>query len=223
MVYWTGHLFNKVLRISRSKGFGVQSPFAFRFVREVLNRRCSLPKLTHEDNHLLKLNGVSKQFLGLTVRLLRFQKPETVWTLGKDAQRFSIVQQTGFLDNFFVLKEVPSDISLDIPMKSYIVKSKENFSTDEVESPFDGSLSKYDFATVPAEQLDEHLTEYLITHSKTSSMLFLTNIHVTKVALKNWQRLVKDDRTVITFDLYNHGIVFFDHTKSKQNFKVNYK
>lgn len=41
--------------------------------------------------------------------------------------------------------------------------------------------------------------------------------------MKNlWERLKADDRVGITFDLYDVGILFFDKTKIKQHYIVNF-
>lgn len=37
-----------------------------------------------------------------------------------------------------------------------------------------------------------------------------------------WQTVVKDDRTGVTFDLYDIGIVFFDKKRVKENRIVNF-
>lgn len=37
-----------------------------------------------------------------------------------------------------------------------------------------------------------------------------------------WQRMVQDERTGITFDLYDLGIIFFDPKKNKQAYVVNF-
>ena len=42
------------------------------------------------------------------------------------------------------------------------------------------------------------------------------------ISISMWVRLVADNCTVLTFDLVDCGIVFFDKTKFKQNFNVNY-
>ena len=37
-----------------------------------------------------------------------------------------------------------------------------------------------------------------------------------------WKRLKTDDKVGITFDLYDVGILFFDKTKIKQHYIVNF-
>ena len=39
---------------------------------------------------------------------------------------------------------------------------------------------------------------------------------------ERWHEIEADDRTVITYDLYYCGIVFFDKTRYKHNYKINF-
>ena len=54
------------------------------------------------------------------------------------------------------------------------------------------------------------------------TVLVVTDINLDAEYGKVWLRLVTDNRTVLTFNLVDCGIVFFDKTKYKQNFNVNY-
>ena len=39
---------------------------------------------------------------------------------------------------------------------------------------------------------------------------------------KLWKRMMQDEKVGITFDLYDIGILFFDKTKIKQDYIVNF-
>ena len=53
-------------------------------------------------------------------------------------------------------------------------------------------------------------------------MLILEGIYNVKHSKELWKEIVDDDRTGITYDLYDCGIVFFDKKKYKQNYIVNF-
>ena len=50
----------------------------------------------------------------------------------------------------------------------------------------------------------------------------IEGIYDTEAKREWWKQVVADERTGITFDLYEVGIVFFDHTKNKQHYVVNF-
>ena len=67
----------------------------------------------------------------------------------------------------------------------------------------------------------EDFQQFLLNVSD-DTVLVVTDINLDAEYKKVWLRLVADNCTVLTFDLVDCGIVFFDKTKFKQNFNVNY-
>lgn len=55
-----------------------------------------------------------------------------------------------------------------------------------------------------------------------SSVFVVEGIGYNKDMKELWQRMQADDRVGITFDLYDLGILFFDKTKIKQHYTVNF-
>ena len=64
--------------------------------------------------------------------------------------------------------------------------------------------------------------EILLSSMSPQSVLLVKKIRMDKVSEEIWNRLVADSHTILTYDLWDCGILFFDNTKIKQNFKVNY-
>jgi hypothetical protein len=213
-------LWHRVLRIPRSKGYGVQSPFAYRFVREVLNRRSFFTD--NIDKDFLKINhpGYDKEDSELFCRLIHYNNPETLLTLGGSSQYFSsllcaaIKNDTYGQHDFSLMNDMEPSVSFQMFVSTSRVRLNQILSLDN---------QHFDFIVLPARLFDSEFLEWLLCHVKFSSLLLLTNIHACEGAWNNWCELLSDDRVVMTFDLYTHGIVFFDTTKSKMNYKVNYK
>ena len=53
-------------------------------------------------------------------------------------------------------------------------------------------------------------------------MLIVEGIHADAAALDRWRAIQQDPQTVITYDLYTYGLVFFDSTKHPQHYIVNF-
>ncbi|NDV57513.1 hypothetical protein [Bacteroides sp. 519] len=58
-----------------------------------------------------------------------------------------------------------------------------------------------------------------VTHQ---SVLVIEGIYYNSSMKQLWNEVVADKRAVITYDLYDLGIVFFDQKKIKQHYKVNF-
>jgi hypothetical protein len=65
----------------------------------------------------------------------------------------------------------------------------------------------------------EGAVEQVLGHTDERSLLVVEGIWRDK---QRWQRLVADERTVITFDLYYCGILMFDRKRTKQHYIINF-
>ena len=50
----------------------------------------------------------------------------------------------------------------------------------------------------------------------------IKGIHHSREMKQCWKRLVNNEKVGITFDLYDVGVLFFDKTKIKQDYIVNF-
>ncbi|MEG1685160.1 MAG: hypothetical protein RR319_04350 [Bacteroides sp.] len=57
-------------------------------------------------------------------------------------------------------------------------------------------------------------------HSHT--LCVVEGIHQTKDITEWWEKIKADESVSITFDLYELGLIFFDQTKTKQNYIINF-
>jgi len=148
------YIAQRILRIPRTRGFGVQSPTAYSILRSVINEQGFL-----KNNNFVDANSCSYPFEASRRERLIF----------RIRYRFHDLVQC-------------SAISLQ-------------------------SIENYDS---------------FFTNLSVGSVLVLLDIHEGAGARKVWRRILEDKRAVLSYDLLNCGVVFFDKTKIKQNFKVNY-
>ena len=143
----------RMLRMPRTRGFGVQSPTAYSFLRKVVNEKGFLRnyRQTHPDS-----------------------------SYPQDASKLKRL--------LFRIRTVYPNV---------------------VELSASSLLQSEDF-------------QLFLWNVSADMVLVVTDINLDAEYGKVWMRLVADDRTVLTFNLVDCGIVFFDKTKFKQNFNVNY-
>ena len=68
----------------------------------------------------------------------------------------------------------------------------------------------------------EDICQYYIEKASADSLLVVQGIGFSTEMKTFWMRLKTDSRVGITFDLYDVGLVFFDHSKIKQDYIVNF-
>ncbi len=64
----------------------------------------------------------------------------------------------------------------------------------------------------------EEVFEEALLHVSPQSLFIVENIHESKAKKEWWKRVVADERTGVTFDLYESGLVYFDLSRPKQNY-----
>ena len=143
-----------MLRMPRTRGFGVQSPTAYSFLRKVVNEKGFL--INYRQTH-----------------------PE--------------------------ISSYPQDAS---KLKRLLFRIRTVY-PNVVELSASSLLQSEDF-------------QQFLWNVSADTVLVVTGINLDAEYGKVWLRLVADNRTVLTFNLVDCGIVFFDKTKFKQNFNVNY-
>ncbi|SFG57985.1 hypothetical protein [Prevotella sp. KH2C16] len=185
--------FFRLLRAPRSRGFGVQSPFAYRFIREVVRGTVS------EENGLrlrrLYPQGEKKWFrqAALYERLSRYQGP----------CQWGICPFQGEIYEDAVLMGCP---------KATVVDCIHGYELELV------AQSK-----VVVMDLEENwwrVYEAFADHAAANSVLVVEDIHYSRETLKAWRKIIADSRSGVSFDLYDCGIVFFDRKKYKRSYRV---
>ena len=68
----------------------------------------------------------------------------------------------------------------------------------------------------------QQVFEACVTRATGRSLFVIEGVRYTPEMTALWKRLRKHERVGVTFDLYDLGILFFDKSKAKQDYIVNY-
>lgn len=187
-------------------GYGVHSPFAFDFITNVIYEKTPYYAYVDIENELAEQVGRVKREGGhsrktncLLFRLVNRVQPQIIIDGGK-AGRTSFYLQAG--------KKTIGYIPL--------------FSEDMAVL---SSIPRVDFLYIdrPEDLLFvERLFEYGVAHAEPHAMIVIRGIYCSAAMKTFWKRAIADERVGITFDLYDIGILFFDRSKIKQHYMVNF-
>lgn len=194
-------------RFRHRRGYGVHSPFAFNFITNVIYERTSYYKY---DELLVSQKEQAKQkYCGwdyetgkvkrLLFRVVNYCQPVTIVDAG-----------------------CLSASSL------YLKAAKEGAdytAAADLSELFLESGVPVDFLYVHDYHRPEFVEEVFnlcASRSTQRSVFVVEGIRYTPSMMALWKRLVRHERAGITFDLYDLGIVFFDKTKNKQDYIVNF-
>lgn len=190
--YWFKRSMVFMRRFTHSQGFGIQSPSAYRFDREVINAH-------HPYDAYAALQLTFPQEDRLTLKLARLYFRIANAT---QARKWVLCTHRNAVYCAYVQAGCRESVLVD---------------GGEV-GPVDGT----DVLVMSMEDDRWRMCEAFVSSAHERSMLIVEGIYASKKAKMRWKELVNDERTGVAFDLYDCGIVFFDHSKSKQVHVINF-
>lgn len=182
-------------RIKYCRGFGVQSPSAYRFIRYVINEHYPYYAYDELRKELTRLDSLTRKRMELYFRVANFRQA-SLWLdfcerndviatyVGRgchatQVRRITDLQQIAADDRIEVLRICPTAGS---------------------EAVLEAAL----------QQADDH------------TLFIIEDIGYNDTAKRMWQKLLESDITSVSYDLYYLGIVFFDRKRYKNNYIVNF-
>lgn len=188
-------------------GYGVHSPFAFDLITNVIYERTpyyAYSSLEAEQKKMSANSGrkwkhESKKVSRLLFRLVNYIQPDTIVDAGT-LSASSLYLQAGHAKADYVGASDLSELFL------------------EKDTPVD-FLYLHHYRN---EEFVEQVFDLCASRTTGRGLFVIEGIRYTKKMKALWKKIQQDDRTGITFDLYDLGIVFFDRTKIKQHYLVNF-
>lgn len=182
-------------RIKYCRGFGVQSPSAYRFIRYVINEHYPYYAYDELRKELPRLDSLTRKRMELYFRVANFRQA-SLWLdfcerndviatyVGRgchatQVRRITDLQQITADDRIEVLRICPSA---------------------GCEALLEAALQK----------TDDH------------TLFIIEDIGYNDTAKRLWQTLLESDITSVSYDLYYLGIAFFDRKRYKNNYIVNF-
>lgn len=194
-------------RIRSRCGYGVHSPFAFELITCLIYEKTpyyAYKELEAEEkkqkrNHGRRWTSESSKVKRLLFRLVNRVQPATIVDFGAPSSSSLYLQSGKAAANYTFASDL-SELFLEsgVPVDFLYVHYHRN----------------------PA--LVEEVFRICIDRSAPQSVFVIGGIHASKAMKALWKRMQADERTGISFDLYDVGIIFFDKTKIKQHYIVNF-
>lgn len=196
-------------RINHCRGFGVQSPSAYAFIRYVVNEH--YPYYAYEDlrKQHADVSDVRLKLCKLYLRLANYaQAAQWLWC-GEpgDAERSYVNSGCSHT------RQSVADTDSALPTPD---AAQPTVAVIPLSAP---DATRRTLALRFVETADEARRLSEAPHSKT--MLVVEGIGHDAPAADIWRQLTADNRVSVTFDLYYCGIAFFD-SRYKQDYIVNF-
>ena len=186
------------LRRSRhSRGFGVQSPWAYRFIRYVVNEH--YPYYAYDDLSRL-YEGYPKQIQKLCRLYFRISN---FWQ-AEQALDYSAASENDVIRLYGTFMKRGCNKLEVVPVRHAADFSSVRLMRLSVEGDY------------------RQVFEKAVSLANASTMIIVEQIKRDKESRTFWKSIVDDARCITTFDLYYCGIIFFDKKRYKENYVVNF-
>ena len=197
MRYWIKTWWIWLKRAGMTRGFGVQSPSAYSFIRYVINEHYPYYAYAELKDRLDMLSRLEHKLGRLLFRLANFWQPDVRYT--DESQYLPYMYAGCHRSEVRALADFLPPLSLVLPKdeKNMVVIDMEKVSVAEV------------------------MDEILPTCGE-QTVLVCLRLHALPGTYEGWKQIQESPFTGITYDLYYAGIVFFDKSKYKQHYQVNF-
>ena len=194
MRYWLKTWWIWLKRAGKTRGFGVQSPSAYSFIRYVVNEHYPYYAYADLKDRLDMLSRLEHKLGRLLFRLANFWQPDARYT-----------DETKFLPYMYAGCHRSDVYSLGEFLSGKHPATEKN-------------MVVVDFSHLSIQKV---ITEVLPLCGE-QTLLVCLDLHKSKEVYQGWKQIQESAFSGITYDLYYAGIVFFDKSKYKQHYEVNF-
>ena len=183
-------------RIHRCRGFGIQSPWAYRMVRNVINEHYPYYGYADMERALPHLDALTRKMAKLCFRLSNHLQPRLIADMGTQQETYGAYFRAGCHKAAYKTGEA----AMAMMTEADIIRI----------SPEADRLAMS--VAVDAAMASAH----------EGALVLLHDIHRDAGMRLCWQTIVEQTPGVVTFDLYYCGLVFFEKKRYKQNYIINF-
>ena len=192
-----------ISRIAYCRGFGIQSPSAYRFVRYVINEHYPYYAYAKLKQNVRVANRRMLRLMRLYMRIVNYVQPEYIIDM---PDRWKASRQAYYKAG---------------SCKAVIINMEEQGNQMTNDSP---AAIRTDGKRVVIRTDVQHINtvQPYLNCIDSASIIIIDGIHRNAQARHNWKTLTNNESTGICFDLYYTGIIMMDKSKHKRCYRINY-
>lgn len=211
-------------RHRHNRGFGVQSPAAFYLVTEVMREKLPYYAYRQIDSFARKTGEYTAAHCRLLFRLANYYKATSLISLaaGKGSSAFALSAARNTVPHYII----STTDSIDEEIKQILQKKNCTFKIGDEISQLDKILHEtetFSLIHIGESANAAQAMKTALKHLNKHSMIIVEGIHRSEEKRKWWKEIKTTPQVVITFDLYNTGLIIFDTDYKKQHYTLKIK
>ncbi len=211
-------------RIGHCRGFGIQSPWAYSFVCDVINERWPYYSYERLEEKYRDEGAMKRRLARLYLRIANFMQPDVVLCLGKDSEMCREYVSSGCLKALLMAEELKANLAIEAdrnPARKAETNTDKGTETDVKVSTDTNGGSIRQLIWVAADDDSERHVAKAVGMLADGDMLIVEGIHKGRRMKVLWKDVSHQDH-IIAFDLYYCGIIYKDSRRYAQNYIVNF-
>lgn len=211
-------------RLRHNRGYGVQSPAAFFFVTHVLRTKMPYYIYPTIDKIADKMGNFSSAHYRRLFRITNYLKPTNIIMFDTDDRAAQCAIAAG---KRAVSCHIMGKNEHNIPEADKLFEERNailsnSCNIDELKNVLDKEQAAGLIYLGRCNRINEIL-EISLPHINRLSAIIVEGIHRNKKMSEEWEKARKNERCIVTYDLYSMGILLFDSEYKKQHFSLNYR
>ncbi len=209
-----------IYRIRHNRGYGVQSPSAFFFVTEVLKEKLPYYAYADIDEIAGKKGFFSKRHAKELFRIANYFNPDNCIAVKSSIAAAIMALARPTADKYCLLAQ-------QVEIEGHIKELLDTQHCQIIKGDSCQSLEKAiavvgHIGMLYIGECDEQasLLSIALSNINKNSIIIVEGINRSKASRARWLEIVKDHRTIVTYDMYSYGVLFFDNEKCKQNYTL---
>ena len=201
-------------RISHCRGFGVQSPSAYRFIRYVISEHYPYYAYADLAKEYAGVDWLTRKKMEFYFRLANFRQPNVVSNVmcaansndcsrSDDSNIFKKYVERGCRKSKLV--NVSADIAHDDALLTDVLGN-----------------APVELLRITSQSCSDALLLAVLRHTDAKSIVVVEDIGSDQRAMHLWQKLQESDLVSVSYDMYYLGVAFFDTKRIKANYIVNF-
>ena len=212
-----GKIGNWINRQRHNRGYGVQSPSAFFFVTQVLKER--LPYYAYPTlEEIAEEEGCPEKRLKQLFRIANHHNPKNCIAAGSPAAACAMATAKASAAIHCIAESMPGKkaaaLLAEHNCRSMTGDMAENLESKLREVQHIGMLY---IGNVPQRA---ELLETALRYTNDNSLIAIDGIRNDEATKAWWQTVVENKATIITYDLYNTGLLYFNKERRKQHYTL---
>ena len=200
-------LYAKLCRMRQSWGFGVHSPNIYQLLTDVFRERhpyYAYDAIEHLP-HTSEWPGCTIKVNKLLFRMVNYFQPEWVVEVG-----------TGDGQSLKCMAMAKKNL------RCVVVEDNPPFFASEEFVQLAADYEMWHFLHIAHTAHYAQVFEAALSRTGSRSVFIVEGIHSSREKTRWWKKVETDNRTGITIDLYDLGLVFFDKKCPKRNFRMTF-